>query len=377
MSKLQAAAEPAYIAIKAQAAVALRLPLTWFDDTAAKLDAPYLIKGLLPRGALSVIYGRSGSGKTFAAQDMSLHVALGASWRGHRVNQTGVIYIAAEGGDGALNRVAAFRTAYPEHCTGSVPFATIASPVNLLDPDADVSLIIERVRQATAKFDIPIGLIVIDTLSRAIAGGNENAPDDMGLFVRNVDRLRDETKAHALIVHHSGKDEARGARGHSLLRAATDTEIEVIHDDASDIRTMRVTKQRDLPTDGEFAFRLRSVELGQDTDGDPLTSCVVEYLDDAPASSRPKAAKLPAGAARALELLRTLIIDNGTAPPGSDHIPAGKLCVREDLWRKACYAGQITDSDKPDALRKAFGRAAGLLVDAGHVGKWNEFIWLP
>jgi RecA-family ATPase len=70
-------------------------------------------------------------------------------------------------------------------------------------------------------------MIVLDTLSRVIAGGNENAPDDMGQLIGNCDRIRAEARAHVMLVHHTGKDEARGARGHSSLRAATDTEIEV------------------------------------------------------------------------------------------------------------------------------------------------------
>jgi len=74
-------------------------------------------------------------------------------------------------------------------------------------------------------------------------------------------------------VHHSGKDQARGARGHSLLRAATDTEIEII--DNGGIRTATVTKQRDLECTGQFAFKLKPVEIGTDRRGKPITSCVV------------------------------------------------------------------------------------------------------
>jgi KaiC/GvpD/RAD55 family RecA-like ATPase len=355
-----------------------RLPLVWFDDTSPKLDSPYLVKGLLPRVGLSVVYGKSGTGKTFAVQDIALHIAFGLAWRGRRVNQCTVVYIAAEGGDSALNRVAAFKKAYPDQCEASgVPFVTIPAPVNLLDPDADVSAIIERVGDVEQKIGRKVGLIVIDTLSRALAGGNENGPEDMGQFVRNVDRIRADTGAHALIVHHSGKDELRGARGHSLLRAATDTEIEVSHEAESDLRTMRVTKQRDLPTDGEFAFRLRSIELGHDMDGDPVKSCVVEYVDEAGAVKRSKRVKLPASTARALELLRKLVTDHGEAAPASNHIPPGKLCVQEDEWRQACYAGQITETNTPAARQKAFARAAAVLVTAGHVGKWNDFIWVP
>ena len=72
-----------------------------------------------------------------------------------------------------------------------------------------------------------VELVVVDTLSRALAGGNENSPDDMGAFVRNCDKIRQATGAHLMAIHHTGKDEARGARGHSLIKAAADTELEV------------------------------------------------------------------------------------------------------------------------------------------------------
>ena len=67
-----------------------------------------------------------------------------------------------------------------------------------------------------------VRLIIIDTLSRALSGGNENSPDDMGNLVKHMDKVRHTLKAHLCVIHHSGKDKAKGARGHSLLRAATD-----------------------------------------------------------------------------------------------------------------------------------------------------------
>ena len=103
-----------------------------------------------------------------------------------------------------------------------MPFAAIVSPVDLCTDDADLNKLITTI--IACRLGMPVGLIVIDTLSRVMAGGNENAPEDMGALVRNIDRLRDETGGAVLLVHHSGKDLSRGARGHSLLRAATDTE---------------------------------------------------------------------------------------------------------------------------------------------------------
>jgi len=106
-----------------------------------------------------------------------------------------------------------------------MPFLAITSPIDLCSDAADLERLIAMVRGID--IGTPIGLIIIDTLSRVMAGGNENSPEDMGALVRNIDRLRAETGAATILVHHSGKELARGARGHSLLRAAADTEIEM------------------------------------------------------------------------------------------------------------------------------------------------------
>ena len=227
---------------------------------------------------MSVIYGESGCGKTFFALDLALHVAAGIPWRGREVDRGGVLYLALEGSHGIRNRVAAFKAA---NCAGDadLPFAVVPVSVNLLDPNADTENVIAAAKAAAAKLGVPIKLIVVDTLSRALAGGNENDPKDMGAFVRNLDKIRQALPAHVAVVHHSGKDSAKGARGHSLLRAATDTEIEVTRDPAGKISTARVTKQRELDCDGRFAFRLESVSLGTNRRGKAVTSCVVRPID--------------------------------------------------------------------------------------------------
>src|SRR5690606_23284637 len=111
------------------------------------------------------------------------------------------------------------------------------------------------------KTGLPPGIIVVDTLARAIAGGDDNSSVDMGVFVNNCGAVQEATGATVLIVHHSGKDAAKGARGHSSLQAATDTEIE-IKDEA-----LTVTKQRDMGKDESFKFKLRVVEIGRRDDG--------------------------------------------------------------------------------------------------------------
>jgi hypothetical protein len=253
------------------------LPLVYYSDVRAALDTADFVEGLLIDGAMSVIYGESGCGKTFFALDLALHIAAGLPWRGREVERRGVLYLALEGSRGIRNRIAAFKSTASE---ADLPLAYVPVAMNLLSPDGDTLRVVEAARAAAAHLAIPVGFIVVDTLSRAIAGGNENASEDMGALVRNIDLIRQALPSHVAAVHHSGKDTAKGARGHSLLRAATDTEIEVSRDPLTKVSVARVTKQRELELGDEFAFRLSPVELGKNRRGKPVTSCVVCAADN-------------------------------------------------------------------------------------------------
>ncbi len=248
--------------------------LEWFDDVEPILGGAYLVKGLLDAGAMSVVYGPSNSGKTFFTMDLAYHVAIGAAWRGRRVKQASVLYLAAEGGRGVINRVAALKQS---HGVLDVPFAVKRAGLDLLHNQADLQHIVDLAAEVKAKLPDAPQVIVIDTLSRIMAGGDENSAADMTALIRNIDAIREVTGAHTILVHHTGKDAARGARGHSSLRAATDTEIEVANED--DNRAAMVTKQRDHQGGETFAFDLKSVLLGSDQDGDEVTSCTVEPVD--------------------------------------------------------------------------------------------------
>jgi hypothetical protein len=197
----------------------------------------------------------------------------------------------------------------------------------------------------------------------------------MGSFVRSLDQIRDELRCHVAAVHHAGKDQSKGSRGHSLLHCAVDTEIQITRDDASGISTATVTKQRDGSTGADIAFRLRQVELGRDQDGELVTSCIVEPVAEVPQKQRAKS-KLTAATARALELLTDAITREGKIPPSNNHIPAGTTGVPETLWRDYCYRGAVSSSEKSDSKSKAFKRAAEELIAAGRVGKWDPWVWV-
>ncbi|HEY4254599.1 MAG TPA: helicase RepA family protein [Roseomonas sp.] len=292
------------------AAPAAPLPLLWFEEIRPQLDARDFVEDLLTEGSAIVVYGESNAGKTFWASDLALHVAAGHAWCGRQVEQGGVVYCVLEGGFGFHNRIAAWRLHHGLE-DARIPFAAIPSALNLLDPEADTPRLIAAIRDAAAALERPVKLVVIDTLARAFAGGDENAAEDMGTLLRNMDAIRAATGAAFMFIHHSGKDRARGARGHSSLRAAIDTEIEVVATAEGDGKTATVVKQRDLRKGDVFDFALRVVTLGLNPRGKPVTSCVVIP----PPTPTARAVRDPDAAAELYKIARVLG-ENGqmTAP---------------------------------------------------------------
>jgi KaiC/GvpD/RAD55 family RecA-like ATPase len=269
------------------------------DNALVDLTAP-LIKGVLDQQTLAVMYGASNTGKTFVMLDLAYHIATGRAWQGRKAARGLVVYVAAEGGRGILKRIAALRAHYGEEAEG-VALVVVPCPIDLLHGDGDVKALVALVRHAEKTQGAPAMMVVIDTLSRALAGGDENASTDMGSFIRNVDRIREALRCTLTVVHHSGKDAAKGARGWSGLRAAIDTEIEIAGGQ------IRFEKQRDLEKVDALDFRLLTIAVGTDRDGDPVTSCVIQIGNDFNTDDLPR---LPQDDAM-LNILEEAIADEG------------------------------------------------------------------
>ena len=333
------------------------------DAMQPSLSGDDFVEDLLISGAMSVLYGPSNSGKTFFATDLSLHIALGWDWRGKAVAQGSVVYLAMEGSYGIINRIVAFREYHT--VAQKIPLAVVPVSVNFLDDDGIDKLI--NTIKVTAQRLGNVRMIVVDTLSRAMAGGDENGPKDMTAFVGAVDRLRDSVSAHVLIVHHTGKDEARGARGHSSLRAATDTEIEVIAGDG--FSSAKVTKQRELEIRGEYGFVLSPHILGVNPRGKDVTSCVVLVMDDMPDISR-KRHKRPAGKQHriVLKALRNAMASESIT---AQHLPVDRA-VSEEAWRRESYRLLSGDTKHKSTT---FLRSADSLVADEFAGRDGDYCW--
>lgn len=233
------------------------------------------VEGLLTEGGASVVYGPSNCGKSFWILDLAVAVATGKPFRGNlQVDQGAVIYVVLEGSHGVKNRIEALKR--EDRLPDDAPLFLCFASVSLLEKKHAAKLA-ASVKLAAEQSGLPCRLVILDTLARAMAGGDENSGKDMGAAVKTMDAIRESTGAHVMLVHHCGKDEARGARGHSCLRAAVDTEIELSRPDGGTISTVRVSKQRDLPMGNAMPFSLEVVTLGTDRRGKPVTSCVVQH----------------------------------------------------------------------------------------------------
>ena len=333
-------------------------PILAFSEPYTGSDgAPYLIKGLLTRGDLAVLYGPSGSGKSFLAFDQAMAIARGSDWRGHRVNKAGVVYIVAEGAVGFDRRLAAYSTKHGiSECNN---FQRIIAAPNLVGSDSELTKLKQHIRQAASKLDDDLGLIVIDTLARVIPGQNENSFETMSAVERVAQELQRDLGALVELVHHTGKDAERGMRGHSSLFGACDTVLEVLKPNDVGETAAVVRKQKDGEQGAEYGFRLEQIDLGLDEDGDELSSCVVVPCN-APAhsSERPHTGHEE----RALTALKQACAASGVVSEDGI-VPA----ATDDEWRDAFKGLPGIKDLKPDTANAAYRRAKAKLLGCGDV----------
>ena len=123
---------------------------------------------------------------------------------------------------------------------------------------------IEELADTIQQVNMTSGIIVIDTLNQASPGSDENSSQDMGIIISHLKMLQELTGSLVLIIHHTGKNTAAGLRGHSSLKAALDTSIEVI---GGDNRSWLLEKNKDGADGQSFPFKLEVQTLGIDADG--------------------------------------------------------------------------------------------------------------
>lgn len=297
------------------------------DDLDSIPDPVPLVGDLFAMDSIAAIYGRSGKGKSFLAILLAYSVALGKDFQGRITKRGPVLYVAAEGQGGLKRRRAAYREHYG--VTESAPVTWLAGVVNMLSPTS-VAMLAEVVAEMTPRPK----LIVLDTLARLSPGGKEDA-EDIGQFINAMDALRAATGACVVAVHHAGKDEGRGARGHSSFEAAMDTMIEVGSTSPGKI-TALVTKQKDFCSGGE----------SMDFTLEPAAGSVTAV----PAFGLTHEAEMTGAKATAYQSFLDIVLDDG---------------VTATEWRKST-----------DLAERTFYNVRAALIDEGKIEKRGQRYFL-
>ena len=330
-------------------------PITW------------LIDQLIPAKGFAALYGKPGSYKSFTALYLAAHIANGLEAFSRSTNQGDVVYLAGEGGAGLKRRWDALKQHHS--LPDTTPIAFVKAQLNLRSTPDDAEALIEAVKAKGLKPQ----LLVVDTLARAFAGGNENSSEDMGAFISVVGMIQEALDTAIMIVHHSGKDEARGQRGHSSLLGAVDAELEVTkisdEDSPERIGKLKVTKQKDGEDGVEIGYRMVTVSLAAlDPDS---TSLALEPLSG-PIEPVRKQPRLTGNLADAMTALRKAVANHGDHVT-SNHIPFSARCVKEETWRTYFYQETTAEGN---SRRQALHRAKTALKDRGLATNQGELWWI-
>jgi hypothetical protein len=358
---------------------AKRFPLVPFDKIKMSSGPTYLVKGLIPRVGLVIVWGPPKCGKSFWVFDLMMHVALDWPYRGLRVKAGPVVYCTLEGAEGFKRRVEAFRRHRLSEEAAGIPFHLMSASLDLIrEHDKLITAIRVQLKGARPS------AIVIDTLNRSLVG-SESSDEDMAAYMRAAAALERAFDCVIPIIHHCGHNGER-PRGHSSLGGALEVQIAVKRDAAENIvATLELAK--DAEPGLTFVSRLVVVDLGNDEDGDPITSCVVEPADETCKPTEKKAAAkpkrhLPKSAGNALRALDKAIAEVGEAAPTSNHIPASARVVTVDQWQAYAFQMGISNSrpgtseaDQDRARRKAFKSAVETLSTEDEIVIWGMHVW--
>ncbi|MGX4804347.1 AAA family ATPase [Bradyrhizobium guangdongense] len=347
--------------------------VTWFDDVNESVTKEEIVKGFLGAGEFSLFVAKPGTGKSVLLCDIGCHIAAGTDWHGRKVKQGLVVFFAAERKGLTERRVAAWRK---KHGVSGIPFVVVGGMLDLTSGLIDAKALASSIRTLEAKCGHGCNLIIIDTVTRTFGGGDQNASKDMQRYIQSVDELHRATGAHVAAIHHSGWEGDRG-KGAIDLDGAIDVSFGVTASGKGESKSfvLECTGANDGNEGVITAFRLESVSLGKDADGNETTAPVV-----VPASVTPNdGSNLKGNTAKAQESLRAVIAEEGQSPPaGSPGFPEGVVVAGRDAWRNRFYTDAWAKEPKAEeaTLSRRFRRAVTELKEGGMVGECGQMVWL-
>ena len=316
----------------------------------------WLVDQLLPKVGTALASGRWGTYKTFVVMDLAGAVMSRSSFAGRDIErQGGVLFVAAEGQSELRIRLTAMvQEKIRPDLESSLPFAWVEECTKLTAPSAlgELEIILaEAARTMLERFDMPLALVVFDTLSSS--AGFKNADD-----TAENQRVMDVLKALSLrfdclvlAVDHFGKNAESGTRNSSVKEDSVDAVLALLgeRDAAGTISNprMAIRKVRGGPTGGEIRFTPRVAQIGEDG---AETTIVIDWPEQEQSSAasgwRRDGRQLRVALEKALERSGRSIVPRA----GEEPVQA----VLRDELREEFY--HLRAGDNVETRRKAFSR---------------------
>jgi len=345
-----------------------RFQITLFDDVDQTVTKEEIVQGVLGAGEFSLFVAKPGMGKSVLVGDIGMHIAAGMEWHGKKVKQGLVVFFAAE-----RKKITEWRK---KHGVSGIPFVIVGGKLDLTTGLIDAKTLAATIKSLEQKLGFKCVLIILDTVTRTFGPGDQHQSRDMQRYVQSVDELNRGTTAHIAAIHHSPWSDDRG-KGAIDLDGAIDVSfvVNVKGTGPAKVFTLACTGANDGEEGPVMSFRLESVDLGTDADGNVTTAPVVVPVDTVTYDS----SNLKGHTAKVFDSLERAIEAHGECPPdGSPGFPDSVVTVTRDQWRDQFYAD--TKAKVPaildPALRQRFTRATGELLKAGKIVAVGERVWL-
>lgn len=359
-------------------------PLQFANEAKPPRHSAYVAKHLLDRGQVSVPYGPTGCGKSFAWTHLGLAVARRIPVFGRRVIQSGcVFYFGSEGV--VVKRLAAYMLHHELSADKRIPFVYDTRRFNLTSK-ADFIAVVALVKRAEAATGEDCVLAIFDTMARYFPSLDLDVPASMSTVARQLEVLRDTIgQPHVSCVHHTGHpgstDRKIKLRGGYQLACDVDAVFGFSRDEETGLTVINVDKERDMEDGARLAFRLEKVEMGEDQDNDPITSCVVieEDAPTAPANKQKKRTAAEHFADCVKDAMAVISEEHRVHNKRTGALIKAAVPYKTEAFKAFLYQRLFIRRDEPEGTQRSrLSRALTTAIDQRLiVGDETHLWWLP
>jgi hypothetical protein len=249
------------------------------------LTEDFIMHPIYHANEVTLISADPKAGKTLVSQTLAMHIAAGLNFDDNLTvtERRPVLYFALESQTAIRKRLVAWKKFHdPEGKlytdAKSFPFYTLEEGMNLLDENARANLV-EQIKATDLWWqnegEKKLGVIVIDTLTKAMPGGDQNSVEDTSAVFDILAKIRDAgVQAAVVIIHHNTKN-GNQPRGSSNIQAEPDTLLTLAKNPETDQLELRILMARSIDDDKVFTFDVLTETLGVSNQGYTITAPVL------------------------------------------------------------------------------------------------------